>query len=321
MKFSTALTLAISAPAVIAFTTTCPSSITRASTSLADTPFFSSDIASALDKEIEYSPGKADTEFARKYGHLAGQQVRTVGEAFTQFTDILGTPVNALYKGTMTDLVGSLHLIQVNARFERDPVFSLGLVTALDLVLKNYPEPETGKLIKTAMITSVGLDEAEVDAEAAKLEAWAQGKTKDEISSALKGEGDGLLSEIASSIKGDEWWMYSRFFGIGLIKLMEMSGVEQDMSVAYDVMEDWVGTCLGKPYYTACSDSDLYFKQKGKLDMMETMMKEIEIREKKRMADRLEAKAEMAILAAEKAEKLQKITDDEEATQKEKVEA
>lgn len=272
---------------------------------MADSPLFSSDIAKALDREIKYSPGKADTEFARKYGHLAGSEVKTVGEAFSSFTATLGSPVNALYKGYCTDLVGSLHLVMVNARFERDPVFSLGLVTILNLFLKNYPEQDYAKRIKTAMLQSVGLDEAEIDADAAKLQAWAEGKSKEEIASALKGEGDSMLAEVASSVKGNQWFMYNRFFGIGLIKMMEMAGVEQDMSVAYDVMEDWMGNCLGKPHYTACSDSDTYFKQKGKLDMMETMMKEIEIREKKRMATRLEAKAEMAMIAVEKAEKLQ----------------
>lgn len=202
--------------------------------------------------QLSYSPGKADTAFARKYGHLAGDELRTVGEAFAEFTDLLGTPVNALYKGICTDLVGSLHLIVVNARFQKDAVFSLGLISVLDLFLKNYPEQDIAKKIKTALITSAGLDEAEIDAEAAKLQAWAEGKTTDEIASALKGEGDSMLAGIATATKGDEWWMYNRFFGIGLIKMMDMAGVEQDMSVAYDVMENWMGKCLEKPHYTAC---------------------------------------------------------------------
>ena len=286
---------------------------------MADSPF-GGDIKKSLDNLIQYSPGKADTPFAKKFGHLAGKEIKTVGDSFTSFTAILGTPINALYKSISSDLVGTLHLIMVNARFEKDPVFSLGLITVINLVFKNYPEQDIAKRVKTALLESAGLDEAEVDAEAAELLAWAQGKSREDIATALKGEGDSKLAESANLIKGNEWWMYSRFFGLGMVKLMETVGVEQDMSFAYDVMEDWVGNCLGKPHYTACNDSDDYFKQKGKLDMMETMMKEIEIREKKRMADRLEAKAEIAMLAVEKAEKFKLEEEKEAAASKESKE-
>ena len=202
---------------------------------------------------MKYQPGKADTAFAKKYGHLVGAKVKTVGEAFADFTKELGYTVNALYKNMVTDIVGTTHLIVVNARFQRDPVWSLGLLTALDLLLKNYPEPEIGHRIVSALFKSVGLDEAEVRAEARTIEEWAQGKTKQDIEGALSGsDTSSPLGKIAASIKGEEFWMYSRYFGMGLLKIMEIVGLEMDKDEIYPVMEDWMSVKLGKSHLTAC---------------------------------------------------------------------
>jgi hypothetical protein len=156
----------------------------------------------------------------------------------------------------VTDIVGTTHLIVVNARFTQDPLWSLGILTSLDLLLKNYPEPEIGGKIVSALFKSVGLDETEIRAEAKTIEEWAQGKTKADIEAALSGEdASSPLGAIASQIKDDEFWMYSRYFGIGMVKLMDTVGIEMDKDEVYPVMEDWMKNKLGKSHLTACVSS------------------------------------------------------------------
>ena len=203
-------------------------------------------------EQLNYTPGGAETDLAKRYGHLVGAKIKTVGEAFADFTKDLGYTVNPLYKNMVTDLVGTTHLISVNARFKRDPVWSLGLITTLELLLKNYPEQDVSSKIISSLIKSVGMNEGEIRNEAEVMKAWAQGKSKAEVEAALMGEGDGPLAKIAKTVKSDQYWMYSRYFGIGLIKIMGMVGIDQDKDEAYNIMEDWMSKKLGVSHLTAC---------------------------------------------------------------------
>lgn len=183
---------------------------------------------------------------------MVGKDIKTVGEAFAEFTKDLGYTVNPLYKNMVTDLVGTTHLISVNARFQRDPVWSLGLLTVLDLLLKNYPEKDVSSKIVSSLIKCVGMDEGEIRNEAETMKSWAQGKSKADVEAALMGEGDSPLADVAKTIKSDKYWAYTRYFGIGLIKIMDMVGIEQDKDEAYNVMEDWMSNKLGRSHLTAC---------------------------------------------------------------------
>jgi len=93
-------------------------------------------VADDVTKQTGYAAGKANTEFARRFGHRAGMKVPTVSDSMTKFTADLDQPINALYRNYVTDLVATTHLTVVDARWSYDAVWALGMETVLDLLLK-----------------------------------------------------------------------------------------------------------------------------------------------------------------------------------------
>ena len=154
----------------------------------------------------------------------------------------------------MTDIVGTTHLTVVNARFARDPIWSLGMITALDLLLKNYPDVDNKDKIVSSLFEAVELDEQSIRDEADTMKQWIStgDKTKNDVLVALKGEAESPFKDAVVNAKEDKYWMYSRFFGIGLVALMDEVGVEMNADDVYPVMEEWMKDGLGKSHFTAC---------------------------------------------------------------------
>mmetsp|Transcript_14066 Transcript_14066/g.18421 ORF Transcript_14066/g.18421 Transcript_14066/m.18421 type:complete len:319 (-) Transcript_14066:91-1047(-) len=311
MKLTVALTLLASAQS---FTSHRATSTSRGVSSFTGVQpllaFYNGDnLEAALERELDYKPGESKGDLAKRFGHLKGNSVRTVGEAFSDFTARLGCSINALYKNMVTDIVGSTHLTVVDARFQRDPVWSLGFISTMEFLLKNYPERDVADKIVKCMIESIGMDEMEVRAEANTVLQYLEGKSLADINNDFESAGnDSMIAALVAEAKAESFWMYSRFFGMGLVRICEEIGIEQDGDTVGQQIEKWMKT-MEKPTYTAMSDSDQWFRTKAKLDMMETLMKEIEIREKKRMADRLEERAELAMKKAEREAEFENLED------------
>mmetsp|Transcript_17128 Transcript_17128/g.25030 ORF Transcript_17128/g.25030 Transcript_17128/m.25030 type:complete len:356 (-) Transcript_17128:348-1415(-) len=265
----------------------------------------------ALEQVLD-ADGNPDTEFFRRFGHLKGAEVKTVSQTMKAFNDKYRRPIFAQYRNIVTEILQSTHLTVVCAMFTYDNVFAFGLNTMFDKLLGSYPIAAEKEKLFTAIMEALDLQPSVISGSESIMNAYCDGKTEEDVLGSMRGDVQDDMSAVFKAIREDEFWLYSRPFAIGLFQMMEKVGVE----LSDEANERW-GKALGISVIRLGQDLKIYTTAIERIRDAEQMYKEIEIREKKRLAERLERKAQAA---AEKAEEVAKAMKGEDTEVKESKE-
>eukprot|EP00619_Florenciella_sp_RCC1007_P005509 CAMPEP_0205910228 /NCGR_PEP_ID=MMETSP1325-20131115/4319_1 /ASSEMBLY_ACC=CAM_ASM_000708 /TAXON_ID=236786 /ORGANISM="Florenciella sp., Strain RCC1007" /LENGTH=245 /DNA_ID=CAMNT_0053276569 /DNA_START=15 /DNA_END=752 /DNA_ORIENTATION=- len=209
------------------------------------------------------------------------------------FTSNYNTPIVPAYRSIIMDLLTTTHLARVDDRFVYDPIFALGMEQIFAEFFKAYPGTDAGK-IETAMVQALDLDSAQAKADAKAVVEWASGKDAAGLEALFDEPDSSAVGSAVAAIKANKDFLYNRVFGVGLFKLFADAGIE---TIDNELLTKYA-TKLGYSATKFQQDYDLYSESLSKLRSVEQLFKEIEIREKKKLAARLEEKAAKAAEAA-----------------------
>lgn len=225
--------------------------------------------------------------------------VKTVSETVADFYKAYPSPpVMPMYRTFLVDAMTSTHIAMVDSRFKYDAVFALGLREYYNGIMGTYDKfmggsRESEKIWK-AYCSALGLDADKVGADADSVVSYAKETAAAAILGDMEG-GKGVLADAFGSIGSS---LYSMPFSVGLFKMMQLAGVEMSQANA----EEWAKALQITPSKVS-GDLKTYKLNQDKLVKAEEMLREIEIREKKKLAQALEEKAKaLAAKAAGKKE-------------------
>lgn len=227
--------------------------------------------------------------------------VKTVEQTVADFyQEYSVAPVLPMYRTFLIDFLTQLHLAVVDSRFKYDAVFALGIRQYFEGLMGSYDKlmgaPASDK-IWSAMMKALSLDPEKVKADAEAAASYAGSNPPAKILEHMEGAEapDARITEAFASIRSK---LFSMPYSVGLFRMMELCRVEVSRTNA----EEWAKALKIQPPSKVTSDLDTYRQNQVKLQKAEEMVREIEIREKKKLAERLEQKAkDLAAKAAAKA--------------------
>ncbi|KAG0564928.1 hypothetical protein KC19_8G150400 [Ceratodon purpureus] len=208
--------------------------------------------------------------------------VPTVSDTKGAFIKSYRKPIPSIYSTVIQELLVQQHLMRYNSTYTYDPVFALGFVTVYDQLMDGYPNDADRDAIFKAYITSLNEDPELYRKDATKLEEWAAAQSGGAITdfASKDGEVEAALKGIAERAAGKESFHYSRFFAIGLFRLLEKANASDPA-----VLEN-LSKALNISKRSVDRDLDVYRNLLSKLAQGKELIKEYNEREKKKQAER-----------------------------------
>lgn len=211
----------------------------------------------------------------------AAHRVPTVAETKGAFLKKFRKPIPSIYNNVIQELIVQQHLMRYNQTYQYDAIFALGYVTVYDQLMDGYPSLQDKDSIFKAYIEALNEDPDRYRSDAKKLEEWGSSKTAQTIVSfkSENGEVESILKEI-SKRAAEGKFHYSRFFAIGLFRLLERANAT-DPTILEQLCKE-----LNVNKLSVDRDLDVYRNLLSKLVQAKELLKEYVEREKKKQAER-----------------------------------
>mmetsp|Transcript_1288 Transcript_1288/g.4368 ORF Transcript_1288/g.4368 Transcript_1288/m.4368 type:complete len:295 (+) Transcript_1288:42-926(+) len=221
--------------------------------------------------------------------------VKTVSETMRAFESAYTRPIVTVWRGPISDMLQVTHLSVVDKRFKYDAIFGYGYMYIFNTLLDKYPvDGEKDQLID-ATIAALDLKPSTLRKDEADVKAWLASKTAEaQILDAPSTPNESRVNQALADVKANDDYLHTRCGNVAVLTMIDHLGLKADNAT----LTRWTDA-LGMRKRNVEKDAVLLKDVREKMGTAMQMIKSLEIREKKRMADQLEKKAKEAQLKAE----------------------
>ncbi|OVA07985.1 Photosystem II Psp29 [Macleaya cordata] len=206
----------------------------------------------------------------------------TVSDTKLNFLKVYNRPIPSVYNTVLQELIVQHHLIKYKSTYRYDAVFALGFVTIYDQLMDGYPSDDDRVAIFRAYIQALKEDPETYRKDAEKLEEWARSQNGSSLVEfqSREGEVESILKDISARAGGAGSFSYSRFFAVGLFRILELAKATEPTSLE----KLCAGLNINKR--NVDRDLDVYRNLLSKLVQAKELLKEYVSREKKKRDER-----------------------------------